>query len=206
MNLDTSVCMNIDTDLKYYDTYYNKLNCNKIIVYNNHIYFKSVIDNETINKLIEFIDIIKKYYKSIYIHITSKGGILYSLLEFIDYKKNNDLELISIIENECNDVGILLAALCNYRIIDKKAICKLSQYKYNYKYNSNSEYLYYWNYFKQCENHSENIVKFYNDLQNIFCNLIDSKMNYEKLENYLENNCVWCAKKYKKIGLADEII
>jgi hypothetical protein len=185
------------------------MNCDKIILCDNHIYFNAIVNNYNINKLIEFINtivmsynnnILKDYEKTIYIHITSKGGFLYSLGPFFEFKKQNNIELISIIEYECNDVAIILASLCNYRVINKKALCKLS------KYNIACTNLNYWGYFKQCENCNELISKFYNELVHVFCNIIESKITNEKFYKYLENYCVWDCKKYKKIGLADEII
>lgn len=197
-----------NNSFKLYKNYINAMNCDKIILCDNHIYFNAIVTNYNIHKLIEFINtielsyknILKEYQKTIYIHINSKGGFLYSLIEFIEFKKNNNIELISIIDCECNDVAIILASLCNYRVINKKAICILS------KYNINCTNLNYWGYFKQCENFHELISNFYNELVNIFCNIIDSKITNEKLKKYLENNCIWDSKKYKKIGLADEIV
>ena len=196
-------------DYKLYEIYHNIMNCDKIILCDNHIHFNAIVNNCNINKLIEFINtiqisynnnILKNFEKTIYIHITSKGGFLYSLIEFIEFKKNNNIELISIIKYECNDVAIILASLCNYRVIDKKAICKLT------KYNITCTNLNYWGYFKQCENHYELILNFYNELLHLFSNIIDSKITNEKFTNYLQNYCIWDSKKYKKIGLADEII
>ena len=167
------------------------MNCDKIILCDNHIYFNAIVNNCNINKLIEFINsiqisynnnILKNFEKTIYIHITSKGGFLYSLIEFIEFKKNNNIELISIIKYECNDVAIILASLCNYRVIHKKAICKLT------KYNITCTNLNYWGYFKQCENHYELISNFYNELVHLFSNIIDCKITNEKITNYLQNN------------------
>lgn len=215
-NINNSQCNNVNfsqgqnNSFKLYQNYKNTMNCDKIILCDNHIYFNAIVNNYNIHKLIEFINtiqfscknILKEYEKTIYIHINSKGGFLYSLASFFEFKKNNNIELISIIDNECNDVAIILASLCNYRVINKKAICKLS------KYNITCTNLNYWGYFKQCENDNELISNFYNDLVNLFCNIIDSnfKITSEKFTNYLENNCIWDCKKYKKIGLADEII
>jgi ATP-dependent protease ClpP protease subunit len=213
-NIDNSQYNNLNfkedqnNSFKLYKKYINERNCDKIILCNNHIYFNAIVTNYNIHKLIEFINtielsyknILKEYQKTIYIHINSKGGFLYSLIEFIEFKKNNNIELISIIDNECNDVAIILACLCNYRVINKKAICHLS------KYNINCSNLNYWGYFKQCEYDNQLISNFYNELVNIFCNIIDSKITNEKLKKYLENNCIWDSKKYKKIGLADEIV
>ena len=214
-NINSNINSNSNTNslikinnYKLHESYINKMNCDKIILCDNHIYFNAIVNNYNINKLIEFINtivmsydnILKDYEKTIYIHITSKGGYLYSLAPFYEFKKQNNIELISIIEYECNDVAIILASLCNYRIINKKAICKLS------KYNITCTNLNYWGYFKQCENSNELISNFYNELVNVFCNIIDSKIINEKFNKYLENYCIWDCKKYKKIGLADEII
>jgi len=194
--------------LKLYQHYDNPANCDKITLCNNHIYFNATINLYNIQILIDFINsiidsfqnVLKHFEENIYIHITTKGGTLYSLRYFIEFLKTNDVELISIIEKECNDVGIILASLCNYRIIHKKALCNLS------KYNSDCTHLYYWGYFKQCENSYENIEQFYNELTHIFCNIINSKITNEKFKKYLENNSIWDSKKYKKLGLADEIV
>jgi hypothetical protein len=42
----------------------------------------------------------------------------------------------------------------------------------------------------------------------VLCNIIDSNFTREKLDSYLNKNMliVWDCKKYKKLGLADEII
>ena len=41
---------------KLYDKYYNVLNCDKLVLANNHIYFDSLINNESISHLIKFIN------------------------------------------------------------------------------------------------------------------------------------------------------
>jgi hypothetical protein len=65
---------------------------------------------------------------------------------------------------------------------------------------------YYWNYFNQCIN--EEIIDFNIMFYDILCNIIDSNFTCEKLDSYLNKNMliVWDCKKYKKLGLADEII
>ena len=55
-------------------------------------------------------------------HIDTKGGIIHALNDLIAFKKTCTIEIISIIENSCADVGIIIAALCNYRIINNLAL------------------------------------------------------------------------------------
>ena len=197
----------LDTNkYKIYNYYKNDLTTCNITLCDNHIYFNSLINKETI-------DVLKSYIHSIignihlinnsftiYLHINSRGGNIENLLDFITFKSTITLEIISIIENNVCDCAILLAANCNYRIINKNAKCFLSSY------NDLQNLKNYWGYLKQCENNEFEIVCLKNCIYNLFCNVIDSKITKEKLQSYLMQNCYWDAKKYKKLGLADEIV
>ena len=104
--------------------------------------------------------------------------------------------------------GLFLAALCDYRIIKKNAICKFNTYDANNKYNN------YWYIFKQYDifndnndnNHNNDNSNDISQLINICYENIKSKISKEKLEKYLLQNNTWNSKKYKKLGLADEIV
>jgi ATP-dependent protease ClpP protease subunit len=192
----------VNCQYKIYSNYSNPLNCDRIVIQDNHIYFNALINKETISTLILYIRLFIKNMslfnnKTIYIHITSKGGQVKYIMDFIEFKKICIVELFSIIEKECADSGILLAASCNYRIINKNAKCSLSKL---------SDRSYFWNYFQQCLNNHEEITYLKTIIYYILCDVIDSKITKEKLEKYFEKNCFWDAKKYKKLGLADEII
>jgi ATP-dependent protease ClpP protease subunit len=186
--------------LKIYEVYHNIYNNDKITVYNNHIYFNALINDETISSLIKFINLISKLLKSdsIYIHIYSCGGYLKSIESFIHYKKNLNIQLISIIVGKCYDCGFILAALCDFRIILNNVKVFLTKY--------DSNYANYWMAYKQCDNNTDDIYEFKNKLYNILSCLLESKLTTLKLDNYfMQNNC-WDAKKYKKLGLVDEIV
>lgn len=196
---------NLSKTFIIYNTYSNPLNCDKITLYNNHISFNCIINNDNIDKLILYITSIVNnkqilnHPDFIYLHINSLGGRLSSLQKFIDFFNTLDTQIISIIENKCCDCAILLASLCHYRIIKKDAICILSKYDV-------INIPYYWSAFKQCENNSQEISIFVNSLINILCNVSQSKISIQKLQNYLQYNQNWNAKKCKKLGLVDEII
>tara|TARA_Y100000389_G_scaffold162147_1_gene164825 strand:- start:442 stop:1116 length:675 start_codon:yes stop_codon:yes gene_type:complete len=196
---------NLSKIFTIYNSYSNPLNCDNITLYNNHIAFNCIINNENIDKLILYITSIinnKKilnYPDFIYLHINSIGGRISSLNKFIDFFNTLDIQIISIIEKKCNDCAILLASLCHYRIMNKDAICILSKYDV-------INIPYYWCAFKQCENESQQISIFIKSLTNILCNVSQSKISIEKLQIYLQNNQNWNAKKCKKLGLVDEIV
>ena len=188
-----------------YDIYNNHSNGDKLVLMDNHICFNSLINSQSISNLIKFINTIinnKHLFPSfkIYLHINSKGGCFSDLVNFIKFKKECVYEIISIIDKDCYDSGFVLASLCNYRIINKSAKVYYSKFIISDKGD------YYWNYFLQCSNDQINDLKklFYD----ILCNLLESNLTREKLDCYFQNNDlqVWDCKKYKKLGLADEIV
>lgn len=190
--LDTSVNNICPTN----HVYKNPFNCDTIKLYHNHIVFYSTITDETIYKIFEFIKIIietcdfKKLYNCVYLHIASLGGSLNSLMKFIDIKKVSfsNIELISVIEKNTSDAGVLLASLCDYRIIRKNVVCSMSIIYPETKY---------WNMFIQ--------------EGNIFLDFItilktnNYKIKTDKMLKYISQNNTWNSKKMIKIGLVDEI-
>ncbi len=186
---------------KIFDKYYNQLTCDKILLHDNHIYFSANVNKETIDTLILYISTIlsnKKLFtpdNAIYLHISSKGGYLEDLLEFIKYKNTINTEIISIIEDYCVNVGFLLAICCNYRIM-KKNVNNILSKVYN---NSN-----YWLTFIQCNNISD-ISNFYNKLH-LLIKTYNNKISNDKIIKYFQQNNTWDAKKCKKIGFIDELV
>jgi len=88
---------------KIYNNYKNDLTSCNITLCDNHIYFNSLINKETINVLKLYIQCIinNKHLicnnSALYLHINSKGGNIQDLLEFINFKSSIALEIISII-------------------------------------------------------------------------------------------------------------
>jgi len=190
---------------KLYDSYHNSLNCDKIVLMDNHICFDALINKENMCVLINFINIItanKHLFGDfkIYIHINCKGGCFTELTSFINFKKTCAYEIVSIIDAECYDSGFILAALCNYRIINKNAKVYMSKFITSVKGD------YYWNYFNQCTN--DEIMDFKTLFYDVLCHNVESNLTREKLDIYLQKNSVlvWDCKKYKKLGFVDEII
>jgi|UniRef100_A0A6C0H4P4 ATP-dependent protease ClpP protease subunit len=190
---------------KLYDSYNNSLNCDKIVLMDNHICFDALINKENMCALINFINIIianKHLFGDfkIYIHINCKGGCFKELTSFINFKKTCAYEIVSIIDIECYDSGFILAALCNYRIINKNAKVYMSKFITSVKGD------YYWNYFNQCTN--DEIMDFKTLFYDVLCHSVESNLTREKLDIYLQKNSVlvWDCKKYKKLGFVDEII
>jgi hypothetical protein len=189
----------------FYDIFTNHNNGDKIVIMDNHVSFNATINSQSMDVLIKFINNIinnKHLFPSfkIYLHINSKGGCFSDLVNFIKFKKECVHEIISIIDKDCYDSGFVLASLCNYRIINKNAKVYYSKFVISEKGD------YYWNYFAQCSHEQVNDFKklFYD----IMCNLVECNLTRDKLDGYfLKNDLqVWDCKKYKKLGLADEIV
>ena len=177
--------------------YYNELNLDSIYIYNGRVIFHSTVTTTTITKLFEFIKIIMessvfdRINNRIYIHIISRGGELQALYDFMNFKSIyfSNIELVSVIENTCTDVGFMLASLCNYRIIKKNVICYMNKIDKNSKY---------WGVYDQGENLLE---KFDYVISNT-----KYKVSKDKMLKYMKQSNVWNAKKMVKIGFMDEII
>lgn len=177
--------------------YYNELNLDSIKIYNGRVIFHSTITTSTIKKLFEFIKIIMEsslfdtINNRIYIHIISRGGELQGLYDFLDFKSIYfpNIELVSVMENTCTDVGFMLASLCNYRFIKKNVICYMNKIDENSKY---------WGLYEQGENLLE---KFDYVISNT-----KYKVTKDKMLKYIKQSNVWNAKKMVKIGFMDEII
>ena len=168
----------LSNSYKLYDSYNNPLNCDKLVIMDNHVCFNALVNKENMSVLINFINIIianKHLFGDfkIYIHINCKGGIFTDLVSFINFKKTCAYEIVSIIDIECYDSGFVLAALCSYRIINKNAKVYLSKIQCDTQNNI------YWNYFKQCP--QENSEDFKNLLYDILCVKVESNLTPEKL-------------------------
>ena len=176
--------------------YKNPLNTDTIGMIGNHIIFNCNITNETVCKIFETIKQISESYNihkisnCIYLHIGSFGGSLDSLNIFITTKNTvyPNLEIISVIEKNCNDAGFLLAALCDYRIIKKNAICSMSVL------NSDTKN---WGAYIQGDNIKEKLEFIFDKSK--------YKVKKEKFMNYLSSNNTFKCRKMLKMGLIDEI-
>lgn len=177
--------------------YKNPLNSDTIGMITNHIIFNCNVTVETLNITLNTIKKITESYKYveghiyIYLHISSFGGSLCALRTFISEKNKlfPNLQLISVIEKNCTDVGFLLAAICEWRIIRKNAYCSMTILNPNTKY---------WGAYKQL---GEDILP---EIETIFDNC-KLKATKEKLLKYLLRNNTWKCKKMLKIGFVDEI-
>ena len=177
--------------------YYNELNLDSIKIYDGRVIFHSTVTSTTITKLFEFIKIIMesslfdRINNRIYIHIISRGGELQGLYDFLHVKSTYfpNIELVSVMENTCTDVGFMLASLCNYRIIKKNVICYMNKIDENSKY---------WGLYEQGENLLGKIDYVISNTK--------YKVTKDKILKYIKQANVWNAKKMVKIGFMDEII
>ena len=104
---------------------------------NNHIYFYSEIDRNTIFKLNSFIREAEEYcilnsYKlnidiPIYLHINSNGGTISDAYAAIDVITSSRIPIYSIIEGATASAGTLLSVVCKKRYIRPNAYMLIHQ-------------------------------------------------------------------------------
>ncbi|AET73253.1 hypothetical protein PGAG_00364 [Phaeocystis globosa virus 12T] len=185
--------------------YKNPLSTDNIGMCGNHIIFNSNVTSETLNivlntiKLIVEVNNIHKFPQCVYLHICSYGGSLEALKSFIIDKNRlfPQVELISIIEKNCTNVGFLLAAVCDYRIIKKNTICFMSHL------DPRPDTIY-WGAYKQFPLGVPGEFGVLYLLAYIF-DRCKCKVTDEKLVKYLSYNNTWKCKKMLQIGFVDEI-
>merc|ERR1711959_866631 len=104
------------------DTEYIKNNRKKVFKVGTHIYIRSDITTETVNKLCNFIDDINREYyysnrdyeygiikpKPIYVHITSNGGELLAGYMAYDYIKNSHIPVYTVAEGYTVSAGSII--------------------------------------------------------------------------------------------------
>jgi len=187
------------------NVYKNPLNTDNIGMIGNHIIFNSNVISETLNiilntiKLIVEVNNIHKLPPCVYLHIGSYGGSLEALKSFTVDKNRlfPDVELISVIEKNCTDVGFLLAAVCDYRIIKKNTICFMS------RLDRGPETIY-WGAYKQFPLGLPSEFELLHLLEYIF-DRCKCKVTKEKLLKYLSYTNTWKSKKMLQIGFIDVI-
>jgi len=175
----------------------------KIYRENNHIYFYSEIDRNSISKLNILIRQAEEYCIvtslrlrvddiPIYLHIYSNGGYVHSAFSAIDVIKSCKVPVYSIIEGATASAGTLISVVCNKRFIRPTAYMLIHQLS------------------SECWGKMSEITDEYKNLTNMMVKITSiyseySKLTPKKLEKLLKHDLWLDSKKSIKYGLADEL-
>lgn len=179
---------------------------NSVYSKNNHIYFISRVNTESINNLIEEIQKMNEDYENlkknklmksfsphpIYLHITSYGGSLFECMRAIDGIENSEIPVHTIIDGRAASCGSLMAVVGVKRYMTKSSYMLMHQLSSGVigKYGEiEDEYL-------NCKKMMKDIIKIY---------LKKTNMKKSTIKKQLQHDSWWGYKDCLKNGLIDEL-
>ena len=175
----------------------------KIYRENNHIYFYTEIDRNTISKLNVLLREAEEYcvilslklridLVPIYLHIYSNGGYIHAAFAAIDVINSSKVPVYSIIEGATASAGTLISIVCKKRYIRPTAYMLIHQLS--------SEI---WGKMDAIIDEYKNLTQLMSKIKSIYKKY--SLLTDEKLENILKHDLWLDAKKSIKYGLVDEL-
>jgi ATP-dependent protease ClpP protease subunit len=175
----------------------------KIYKENNHIYFYSEIDRNSISKLNTLLRQAEEYCIvtslrlrvdeiPIYLHIYSNGGYVHSAFAAIDVIKGCRVPVYSIIEGATASAGTLISVVC------KKRFIRPTEYMLIHQLSSEC-----WGKMSEITDEYKNLTNMMTKITNIYTEY--SNLTPKKLEKLLKHDLWLDSKKSIKYGLADEL-
>ena len=176
----------------------------KVSRINNHIYFYSKVDSESLCKLNkEIFEAIQelKYVgidygikpPMLYIHIHSYGGELDPTMGTYDIIRNADIPITSIVEGEAASSAALIAVAAKHRHITKHSSMLIHQLSAGM-----------WGTYAEMEDDMENAKLAMEKIKKIL--LERTSIPSKELDSILDHDLDFDAVKCKKYGLVDKII
>jgi ATP-dependent protease ClpP protease subunit len=174
----------------------------------NHIYFKTDVDVDSINKLCK---LIREYQSKLYslktnvkigklepaplfIHITSYGGDLYQGFLGYDYIKSSPLVIHTVVEGYAASAGTLLSIAGKMRYITPTSIMLIHQLSTGMHGK-----------FSEIEDDYQNSKQDMTRICDLYYNSCLKKMTKTEIREHLKHDKWFDAKKCIKLGLCDEI-
>jgi len=187
---DTDTDDNIDEDSKIYRE-------------NNHIYFYTEIDRNSISKLNTLIREAEEYCiitalklhidsVPIYLHIYSNGGYIHAAFAAIDVIKSCRTPVYSVIEGATASAGTLISIVCSKRFIRPTAYMLIHQLSGEC-----------WGKMNEIKDEYKNLTELMNRITDIY--KTHTTLSSKKLKKLLKHDLWLSAKKSLKYGLVDEL-
>ena len=175
----------------------------KIYRENNHIYFYTEIDRNTISKLNVLLRESEEYcvilslklridLVPIYLHIYSNGGYIHAAFAAIDVINSSKVPVYSIIEGATASAGTLISIVCKKRYIRPTAYMLIHQLS--------SEI---WGKMDAIIDEYKNLTQLMKKITDIYSEY--SSLTPKKLDKLLKHDLWLDAKKSIKYGLVDEL-
>ena len=175
----------------------------KIYRENNHIYFYTEIDRNTISKLNTLLREAEEYciitslklrlnLIPIYLHIYSDGGYIHAAFAAIDVINSSTVPVYSVIEGATASAGTLISIVCKKRYIRPTAYMLIHQLSSKI-----------WGKMNEIEDEYKNLTQLMKKITTIYTEY--SRLGKNKLDKLLKHDLWLDAKKSIKYGLVDEL-
>jgi len=175
----------------------------------NHIYFKTDVTPESINKLCSILrqqisefnnlnnnNLVESIIpKPIYLHISSYGGYLHEAFLVYDYIKNSPIPIHTIVEGYAASAATVMSVAGAKRYITPTSIMLIHQLSTG----MNGK-------FSELEEDINNSKQDMNKLYEIYVRDCKGKMSKKQVIEELKHDKWWNAEKCIKYGLCDEIL
>lgn len=172
----------------------------------NHIYFRSTVTSDSVDKLIKLIRLQNMAYselkklpmiatmkpKPIYLHITTYGGCLLSGFRAVDAIQRSEIPVYTVVDGPSASAGTLMS------VVGKKRFMTPTSWMLIHQLSGGSGGTY-WN----VKDDFQNSTAFMEQIYEIYEEHTD--LNREQLEKYLSHDSWWGAQQCLDVGLIDEI-
>jgi ATP-dependent protease ClpP protease subunit len=195
--------------LEKINSYFNFNNDNdNVYLEDNHLYFKTDVDSDSINKLCM---LIRKYTKSLkelknntkianiepkplYIHITTYGGELYQGFLGYDYIKGASITIYTVVEGFNASAGTIMSMGGKKRYMTASSVMLIHQLRSS----AGGK-------FDEIEEDYENCKEAMDRMKNLYLQECRGKMSKKQIAEELKHDRWWDSQKCIKYGLCDEI-
>lgn len=179
-----------------------------VYMVDNHLYFRTDVSKESIDKLNKEIiaynrnyDVLKEMHKGyeikpkpIYLHITSDGGDLFAGFYAVDIIQSSPIPIYTVIEGSAVSAASLMACVGVKRYMTKNSYMLIHQLS------SGIEGQYH-----QIKDNFENDTELMDNIYKIYMDNSNKKLNKTKLKEILSHDKYWNFETCLKYGLTDEL-
>jgi len=174
---------------------------------NNHIFFKTDVNQESINKLCSLLRTkVNEYthlkhnqlvdninFKPIYLHISSYGGLLHEAFLAYDYIKASPIPIYTVVEGYAASAATILSIAGNKRFITRTGIMLIHQLSTGMEGR-----------YQELEEELQNSKQLMNKLYSIYVLETKGKMTKKQVIEELKHDKWWNADKCINKGLCDD--
>ena len=179
-----------------------------VYMIDNHLYFKTEVTRDSIEKLNKELIIYNRKYdmlkeihkgyeitpKPIYLHITSDGGDLFAGFHAVDIIKNSRIPIYTVVEGAAISAASLMAC------VGKKRFMTANSYMLIHELSTGVEGKYH-----AIKDNFENDTILMDNIVKIYIEHSNKRLTKNKLEQILDHDKFWNYDMCLKHGLVDEI-